>query len=344
MIGKELFGYLADGRPVTRYSLQNAAGESVEFLDYGAAIHSLLVRDPTGELADILLGVTDPSEMEPYAPEGVTIGRCANTIAFGQYELDGRTVTLEKNFGEHQLHSASGCYATKFFQADPDEENNTISFHLHDDGAGGFDCEADASVRYRFTDDHRLEIKYEITPHGDTIINPSNHAYFNLSGADDVRDHHLRICTAEYAPKGKSGVPEGGILPVSGTPLDFTEARTLRQAIDSDGNGYFSHKPEMYDACLILSKSGFGLAAELSSQKSGRVMRVYTDMPALVLFTPTFPMPGKIKPGKARAGYSSLCLETQFVPNAVNCPQYLSPICRKGHTFASRTVYEFSTL
>ena len=341
MIESRIFGTLPDGQEVNLYAIRNSYGEFVELIDFGASIHSIFVKDAYGKAGDVVLGVNNASELGRYAPEGVTIGRCAGRIAFGRYELNGKTFQLEKNSGEHQLHSGSGCYAFKMFRAETDESRNTISFYFRDTAEGGFDCEADVSVIFTFGDDHRLEIQYEITPDDDTIINPANHAYFNLAGTEDARDHQLRIFASEYAPKGDIGMPVGEIRPVAGTPLDFTQTRTLRDAMAADKEEFFTSKNVMVDDTFILSKEGFGLAAELSFPKNGRIMKVYTDMPALVLFTPTFPMPGK--DGKPRQGYSSLCLETQFVPNAVNCPQYRSPICRKGNTFISRTVFEFTT-
>ena len=341
MISKEPFGKLPDGRTAALYTIRNQHGEFVELLDFGASIHSLFVRDSLGSIDDIVLGVANASELGGFTSEGATYGRCANRIAFGQYEQDGKIIQLETEANGHFLHSGSGNYAYRLFQGEIDEKENSVSFTLHENGEGGFGCAADATIRYRFGNDHRLEIHYGITPEGDTIINPTNHAFFNLSGTADARDHLLRVYARNFAPKGDIGMPVGEICNVKNTPMDFRPPRTLRDGMQSDEIGFFGGKQVLYDDCFIFDKSGFGLGAELVSPANGRTMRVYTDMPAMVLFTPTFPLPGLGKPNKASSGYSSLCLETGFVPNAINCPKYDSPLCRKGQKFTSNTVFEF---
>ncbi len=344
MIEKRKFGDLPDGRAVTLYSIKNSLGEYVELLDFGAAIHSVYVKDAEGHLGDVVLGVNEACELSGRRTfEGITIGRCANRIAFGRFEIDGKVTQLECNSSGHFLHGASGNYAHKMFQTETDEKNNTVSFFFHDTGEGGFDCEADVKVSFTFDDNHRLEIRYEMVADGDTVLCPTNHAYFNLSGDDDVRDHYLRICADQLAPKGEIGMPTGDSMDVKDTPADFRELRLIREAIDSDLDGLYFKKSKAYDDFYILSKKDYGLAAELISPKSGRRMRVYTDMPSVILYTPINLEPKAGKNGRFYDGYCSVCLETQFVPNAVNCPQYLSPVFRKGEKLISKTVYAFDT-
>ena len=337
MIEKSEFGKLPDGTSVNRYTIRNSAGEFVELLDFGAAIHSVNVKDKRGDIGNVVLGVKEANELAGRSKEGVTIGRCANRIAYGRYAIDGKVTQLETNAGGHFLHGASGNYAFKKFSGETDEANNSICFYLRDKGEGGFDCEVDVQVRFTFSDDHCLEIAYDLLPYGDTVLCPTNHAYFNLSGSGDVQDNDLKINSDSIAAKGNIGIPTGENINVEGLPVDFTSQRTIREAMESDTSGFFARKPAGYDDCFILSKKGFGEAAVLAASDSGRMMRVSTDMPALIVFTPP---PKEAEKGMATV-YRSICLETQFVPNAVNCPAYKSPVYRKGERFLSKTVYEF---
>jgi aldose 1-epimerase len=341
MISTKKFGDLPDGTPVTCYTIRNNEEEFVELLDYGAAIHSINVKDFNGEIGNVVLNVKDARDLAGRSKEGVTIGRCANRIAFGRYKIGQRIVQLEPNLNGHFVHGGSGNYAFRLFNTAINEESNSVCFSLRDNGEGGFDCAVDVQVCFTFGDDHRLEIAYELFPEGDTVLCPTNHAFFNLAGAGDVLNHKLRIYATQIAPKGEIGMPVGETKNVGGLPVDFTNRRTIREAMLSDRTGYFQRKPEQYDDCFLLTKKGFGEAAELLSPETGRMMRVYTDMPAVILYTP---QPAAVSPEETRIGYSSVCLETQFVPNAINCPQYVSPLFRKGKKFKSRTVYEFITL
>lgn len=333
-IKKRIFGVLPDGRTITVYTLRNRWGEYVELLDFGAAIHSIFVRDARGNLSNVVLQVNSTKELTGRSYEGVTIGRCANRIAFGRYMAEGRMIQLETNSGQHFLHGASGNYAFKLFHGQIDEAENKVTFTLLDSGEGGFDCNVQVSVSFSFGDDKRLTIEYKMIPEGTTVLCPTNHAYFNLSGGD-IREHDLQIYAETIACKGENGIPEGKNLKIKSTPWDFRNRQNIRDAIESDMTGYFDKESKVYDDTFILSKQGFGLAAELSSKAAGRKMLVYTDMPALIVFTPP---PKQEKDNKK---YIAICLETQYVPNSVNCPQYQSCVFRKGEKLSSRTVYEF---
>lgn len=337
MIEEREFGKLPDGRSVTCYTIRNSTGEFVELLDFGASLHSVNVRDVPGDIGNVVLGVKHADELTGRSKEGATIGRCANRIAFGRYAIDGKVTQLETNAKGHFLHGASGNYACRMFCAETDEANHSVSFYLRDKGEGGFDCDVDVHVRFAFRDDHCLEIAYDLLPYGDTVLCPTNHAYFNLSGSGDVRDSILKIDSNTIAAKGRIGMPTGEKRNVAGLPVDFSVRRTLREAMESDSKGFFTRMPAGYDDCFILAKEGFGEAAELIAPDTGRMMRVYTDMPALIVFTP----PPRETDGGLPGVYGSICLETQFVPNAVNCPSYRSPVYRKGEKLLSRTVYEF---
>jgi aldose 1-epimerase len=344
MIEKRIIGTMPDSRVVTLFTIRNSSGEYVELLDYGASIHSIYVLDKDGNLGDIVLGADNIDELAECPYEGVTIGRCANRIAYGCFTIDGIKIKLECNRGGHFIHGGAGNYARKTFAAIMDESENSVTFLLLDTGEGGFGCCADVAITFTFGDDHKLSIQYEIRPHGDTVLCPTNHAYFNLTGTGDIREHSLKIYAIDYAPKGEIGMPVGERRQVVGTPLDFTKLRQIGEALADDTVGFFETQPSKYDDSYILDKTGFDLAAELYSKETGRIMLVYTDMPALVVFTPYAKDIAKGKGGVHFTGYCAICLETQFVPNAVNCPQYTSPIFKKDELLFSKTVYEFGVI
>jgi len=343
MIDTEQFGSLPDGRPVTLYRITNTCGEFVELLDYGAAVNSLFVRDKAGVPGPVTLGAPTAAALAERNYAGVTIGRCANRIANGQFQLDGRTVQLECGRGGHYLHGGSGNYANRFFSADADG-GNAVVFSLLDAGGGGFGSRVQASVRYAFGDDHQLSIHYTMTPEADTLLNPTNHSYFNLAGSGDILHHSLQVYAHRYARKGPLHMPQGERVSVAGTPLDFRKAHCLGDVITTANADFFGGTPPKLDETLLLENHhGFGLAAELYAPESGRWMCVYTDMPALVLFTPwqAQPVPGPHH--TVYAGYCGIALETQFVPNAINCPGFAQPLFRAGRPLRSETIYAFGT-
>lgn len=343
MIKTELFGTLKDGRRVDQYTLTNRKGESVQLLNYGAMIHTLNVLNNRGELADVVLGVANPEQLQGRGMKAAVFGRCANRIAYGRFELDGETIQLECNMGEHFIHGASGGYSRRLFTAEPDHERNRVTFSCYDEGEGGYGCAVDVAVTYTFTEESGLLLEYHMLPHGDTVLCPTNHAYFNLSGGD-VREHALMLRAEKYAAKGPLGMPDGQTISVAETPLDFRQTKSIKSGLASDLSGFFSQSPPNYDDSVLLEGEGFRLAAELTSPAAGRGMQVYTDMPALVLYTPYCSEPQQGKGAAPYEGYCAVCLETQFVPNAVNCLAFQSPIFRKGEPLVSKTLFQFTTL
>ena len=342
MITCREFGTQNLDKPVHLYRISNRNGEYVELLDYGATIHSICVADRDGMIDDIVLGAPEGSDLKMCKVMGSIIGRCANRIAHGRYEADGKVHQLEQNARGHFLHGASGNYARKMFAASVNEETNTVTFSLEDNGEGGFDCAVRAQVSYSFGDDSVLTMTTHMVPEGTTVLNPTNHAYFSL-GASDVRDLHLTLRAKERVSRDADGLPDGGQIAVQNTSADFTDGRTIRRAMESDPTGYFAGGEPKYDEFYILERDLERPAAELYCPQNGRMMHVVTDMPSMVLFVAPRQQPVPGKNGKDYSGYCAVCLEPGFVPNAVNCPEYDSPVFRKGEALRTVTRYMFKT-
>lgn len=335
------FGKTKSRKRVQKYTIYNRKGEYVELLDFGAAVHSIHVLDRKGNLSDIVMGVEKAEDLEGNSFEGITIGRCANRIGFGKCVLDGEEVQLECNMAGHFLHGAGGNYGFKHFKGTADEENNSVTFRYYDTGEGGFHCNVEVKITFIFDDASRLKICYHMVPDGTTVISPTNHTYFHLSNAD-VRDLYLWICTDRAVNRDEYGLPCDGTHSVKGSPADFTRMRTIREAMESDQDGYFERLPKRFDEFYVLPKGLQDCAAILYDDRSGRKVKVYTDMESLIIFNGIAETPVKGKEGAIYQGYCGFCMETQFVPNAVNCKSFRSPVFHKNEAFDSVTIYEFT--
>lgn len=337
MTTKAYYGKLADGRDIHLYRMTNRYGEYAEICDYGAVIHSLVVLDRNGNLGDTVLACADAAQMQGKSYKGATIGRCANRIAYGKCTLDGKELTLDKNDkGVNFVHGGAGNWAFRLYEAaiNPD---GSVTFSHFDDGAGGFNTNVAAKVTFTFDDDHRLTIHYEVTSlDGTTVLSPTNHAYFNLGDYDDVREENLLLYASNRARRGASNTPEGGLDPVAGT------AYALQGGKLGETMRLFPEGVRNYDDFYVLDRQRPDqLVAELWSEKTGRVMRTYTDMQCAIIYTPVGCAGKADKHGPIQHDYAAVCIETQYVPNAVNCPAFDQPVFRAGEKLDTTTVYAF---
>ncbi len=317
------------------FKLTGPKGAFLELAEFGATMNRIVVPDREGNPGDVILH-TDPFD-PAYRFRANVIGRCANRIAKGRFTLNGVETQLDVGFDGNMLHSGSGNYAGREWKGEQISDRS-VRFTLREEGEGGWHGGADAAVTYTFSE-HRgaysVMLHYEITPDEDSVVNPTNHAYFNLAGGGDVLGHELWLNVDQWNPKGDVGMPEGAYAPVDGTPFDFRVPRTI-------GDAYAASKPEdfrfaaAFDDSLVIAGERFRLAARLKDPASGRVMETYTDLPGMQLYTPARAM-GWIP------AFAAVCFETQFFPNAVNCPDYPSPVVKGGETFVTDTVYRFYT-
>jgi len=345
-VDSKLFGRTDDGREVTLYELVNAEGLRATVMDYGAILVDLEVPDRDGKLADINLGF---DELDPYIKRnplfGAVVGRYANRIENASFTIDGIEYKITQNSGKNHIHGGNKKRFDKVmwkgvgFQTD---EGAGVRFtYLSKDGDEGFPGNLNCMVTYTLTNKNELKINYQATTDKSTVVNLTNHAYFNLAGAGsgDVLGHEMMINADFYTPGDKALIPTGEILSVKGTPLDFTEPKTIGLRIEqlTETRGYdHNYVLKNADGSLIL-------AARVYEPGSGRIMEVYTTEPGVQFYTANGMRNLKGKGGKLYQNHYGYCLETEHFPDSPNKPHFPSPVLRPGEKYDTTTVFKFST-
>lgn len=347
-IEKDLFGYLPDGRAVHRYAMCGEGGIKVFVLDYGAILQSMLVPDREGQLADILCGYDDPlGYSNPNCDQGAIVGRFANRIAKGRFSLDGKNYQLFCNNGENHLHGGKEGFHHKFWDvtAKNGEEPSLSLHYLSPDGEEGYPGNLDLTVTYTLKRNATLSIRYHATTDKNTVLNLTNHAYFNLGGfaSGSALSHRLWMDADTYLPTDAGLIPTGIFAPVEDTPMDFRTPKPIGRDIAKVAGG------RGYDNCFNLRGGATAqpvLRAILSHPESGREMRVLTDQPCIQLYTANFmsvrdlPLKGGYLPMK----HGAVCLETQKMPDSPNHVDFTNTVLRPGEAFESTTEYAFSVI
>ena len=349
-IQKVPFGKTADGQAVDIYTLTNKNGLEARIMTYGATVVSLKTPDKNGKLEDIVLGF---DSLDPYLAGvpyfGATIGRYGNRIAGGRFTLDGVAYQLPKNNGPNSLHGGDKGFDKRLWRAAPIENKNGPELRLtyvSADGEMGYPGRLTVHVTYQLRNDNALAIDYSAKTTKPTIINLTNHSYFNLSGDFDhpITDEVLTINADSFTPVDATLIPTGVLQPVADTPFDFRKPTVIGAGIDADNQQI--HYGPGYDHNWVLVKSKPGAmttASVLSDPLSGRVLEVKTTEPGLQFYSGNFldGLPsGKGTVFKHRTG---LTLETQHYPDSPNEPSFPSTVLRPGQTYVSHTVYVFRT-
>lgn len=343
-MNKTAFG-VVEGREAQLYSFVNANGMEMTVCDYGAHLVDVKVPAKNGETKDMVLGygdvsgyVTDPCHL------GAAIGRNGNRIANASFELNGVKVQLAANENENNLHSGPDGYEYRFWEVKEVKEQ-AITLHLDSpDKDQGFPGNFSVDITYTLTDDNAVEIHYNGTSDADTVANMTNHSYFNLNGHDsgDVLEHTVCLKASCYSPVADSkSIPTGEHAAVAGTPMDFTGEKTIGKEIGAEFEQL--KLTGGYDHNFIIDRTddGLQLFATVRGDQTGIVMEAYTDLPAFQFYTGNFidNVPGKN--GAVYKERSGFCLESQYIPNAINEEKEDKPILRAGEVYDTTTTYRF---
>ena len=346
---KQNWGKGPNGEAVDLYTLRNGKGMETTITTYGGRIVTLKTPDRNGQIADIVLGFdTLPEYLEKNPFFGALVGRYANRIANGEFKLDGHTYTLAKNNGPNTLHGGLIGFDKKVWQAEYTSGSEGHSLRLKyvsKDGEEGFPGTLTTTVTYTLTDNNELKIDYEATTDKKTVLNLTNHSYFDLSGAGtgEILDHVITINAGTFTPVNANLIPTGELKKVDGTPFDFRKPMPVRSRInDKDQQLEYAGG---YDHNFVVNGSGGSprFAARAMDPKSGRVLEVVTTQPGVQFYSGNH-LPNGIK-GKGGATYNyryGLCFETQHFPNSPNQPDFPTTELDPGQEFHQITIFRFS--
>ncbi|WP_202796822.1 aldose epimerase family protein [Pedosphaera parvula] len=341
-IEKSRYGKLSNGTEVELYTLQNANGIICKIITFGGAITEMHLPDHEGKFADVVLGYDD---LDGYVKDtsyfGALIGRVANRIAEGKFELNGRSYTLAKNNGPNHLHGGPKGFHKVVWQAEASNTDKGAVLRLtytSPDGEEGYPGALKAVVTYTLNDQNELLLDYEATSDQPTPINLTNHSYWNLAGGGTILDHLLTLEADRFTPVDGTLIPTGEIKPVKGTPMEFTTAKSIGADLQRMGGS-----PPGYDHNFVLNGgTKVNLAARLVEPKSRRALEVWTDQPGIQFYSGNF-LDGLVKGkrGDFYQRYTGLCLETQQFPDFVHHPNFPQSILKPGEIYRQNTVFRF---
>jgi len=349
MIEKTLYGKLSDGREIYQYTLTNKSGATLKVINYGAIVTSLTIPDRNGKFGDVILGY---DSLQAYVDDkcffGAIVGRYGNRIGKGKFKLDGKEYQVTVNEGENHLHGGKLGFNKVMWDARTmqDTAGSAIELtYVSTDGEEGYPGKVTLTVIYTLTDSNELKIEYKGTTDKTTVLNPTHHSYFNLSGSfnNTILDHVVMIDANAITPVDKSLIPTGKLLDVSKTPMDFRTPIAIGAHIDDDFEqlkiaGGYDHNWVLrnYDGKVRT-------VAEVYEPKSGRLMTVITDQPGIQFYSGNFlDGTGKGK-GVTYQKRSGLCLESQCYPDSPNKPEFPSATLKPGEEYHQITIYKFST-
>ena len=342
-VSSQPFGQLPSGESVTQYTLTGPTGLEADILDYGGIVTALRVPADTGKV-DVVLGfdtLEDYLEKSPYF--GATIGRYGNRIAYGKFSLDGTEYTLATNNGEHHLHGGKRGFDKHIWKTTVGEGAQLVQTYASPDDEEGYPGELTVRVTYTLTADNALRIDYRATTDAPTVVNLTNHSYFNIrdGGRTSAEDHVLQLDADRITEVDAGLIPTGELLDVTGTPFDFRTPKPTGRDVNAthpqlEAPGTYDHNFIFADYDGTLRQVG-----SVYDPQSGRRMTIATTEPAVQLYMGNYTEPVVGKGGTAHTGRSFYCLETQHYPDSPNHPHFPSTVLRPGEVFASTTVYGF---
>lgn len=335
-----------DGKKVALYALKNRFGMEVAVTNYGATVVAICVKDNADKFDDVVLGFDNIDDYingnDPYM--GAVMGRFGNRIAKGKFELDGVEYTLAINNGPNALHGGLKGFDKVVWDANQPDDQSVELTYVSGDMEEGYPGEVTVKVTYKVTDENEFIIEYAAESNKKTILNLTNHSYFNLKGQGkgDVLDHEMMINADKFTPSDENSIPYGELKEVAGTPMDFTEAKAIGKDINSDldqlvwGHGY--------DHNYVINKpeGELGLVATTFEETTGRIMETYTTEPGVQFYSANWLGGLKGKGGVAYENQTAFCLETQHFPDSPNKPEFPTVVLNPGNTYTQVTVYKFS--
>jgi aldose 1-epimerase len=335
--------------PASLYTLRNTRGMEVDLTNYGGIVTAIRVPDRNGDIADVTLGF---DELEGYLGEnpyfGAFIGRYGNRIAGGRFSIDGNTYEVARNDGENALHGGPDGFHRQLYTAEVlSAESGRMGLALtrtSPDGEEGYPGNLDVTVRYLLTDDNELRIEYAANTDAPTVVNLTNHTYFNLGDRPTILDHVLMIDAEAFTPVDEGLIPTGELRPVADTPFDFREPTAIGARIEEENRQLDRGKG--YDHNFVLDRTSddeLERVASLYAPSTGRLLEVLTTEPGLQFYSGNF-LDGSLegRDGQTYELRSGLCLETQHFPDSPNQPDFPSTVLRPGQAYRSATVYRFS--
>ncbi|TXT22412.1 MAG: aldose 1-epimerase [Planctomycetota bacterium] len=342
-VTSELFGKNDKGDDVVRYNLQNSHGMKVSVLNLGAIITSVEVPDRDGKFANVTLNFPDVTSYLVNAPYfGGVCGRYANRIAKGKFTLDSMEYELEVNNGPNHLHGGKVGLMKRIWKSEGFQNDEAVGvnlWYISPDGEEGYPGKVRFGVAYSLNDQNELRIEYQAETDKPTVLNVTNHAYWNLAGVPDgsILDHELTLCCSKYLPVDETSIPTGELVDVAGTPMDFLKPEKIGARIDQTVNGGGG-----YDHCYVVDGQPGKLrpAAKIVEPQSGRVMEISTTEPGIQFYTGNF-LDGTPATGNA-AKHGAFCLETQHFPDSPNRPEFPTTRLNPGESYQQTTVHKFS--
>jgi len=343
-ITKTSFGTV-DGQSVDIYTLTSAKGVEARITNYGGTVVSLKTPDKSGKTGDIVQGFDDLKgylQDEPYF--GAVIGRYANRIGKARFTLNGKEYTLAANDGQNSLHGGKKGFDKRIWTASV-KGNSLELTYISKDGEEGYPGTLTAKVVYTMEKNGDIRIDYSATTDKDTVVNLSNHSYFNLKGQGngDILDHELTLFASKYTPVDSGLIPTGDLVPVKGTPFDFLTPHKIGERIEGSDEQLKLGKGYDHNWVLDAKAGSLAKAAEVYEAGSGRVLEVWTNQPGIQFYTGNF-LDGTLKgkDGKVYGRRAALCLETQHFPDSPNHPKFPSTVLKPEKTYHETTVWKFS--
>lgn len=339
---KQEFGMTKNGEKASCYVLKNSKGMEAVVSDFGAALLKLYVPDKNGKKQDVVLGYETLEDYENGGDSiGATVGRVANRIGTAEFELNGKKYELTKNDNGNTLHGGCDFYNKRMWDVKEEDDTHVVFSLVSPDGDQGFPGEIKIEVSYIVTEKNELKIHYHAVPDQDTLINMTNHSYFNLSGHASGTAWNAKVWLDADAFTETDGelIPTGKVIPVEGTPMDFRKEKVVEKEIGED---YTPLKlAGGYDHNWVLNGTGFRKVASAESEETGIEMEVYTDLPGMQFYSGNFLAGSKGKEGAVyKKGYG-ICFETQYFPDAIHKENFVSPIVKAGEVYETTTVYKF---